>query len=183
MHIGLAIRAFFKILLDASFARVIQAALEQPADDIAADHRFSTQRTEVAETIVDKSPHRNDAISLLATLQREARFIDMVKEPLAQYSDAQIGAAARDVLRDCGQVLERLFDLRPVVDQEEGSPVDVPAGYDAGRYRLTGNVDGVPPFRGRLVHHGWMAAHCEVPSWSGSPASRMILAPEEVEVS
>lgn len=182
MRIGLAIRAFFKILLDASCARVIQAALDRPADDTADDYRFATQRTEVAETVMDGSPHRSDAISLLATLQREARFIDMIKEPLAQYSDAQIGAAARDVLRDCGQVLDRLFDLRPVVDQEEGSSVDVPVGYDAGRYRLTGNVGGVPPFRGRLVHHGWMAAHCEVPTWSGSPASSMILAPEEIEV-
>ena len=183
MHIGLAIRVFCKILFDASFARVVQAALERPADDTADDHRFATQRTEVAETVPSRASQRSDALSLLAALQREARFIDMVKEPLAQYSDAQIGAAARDVLRDCGRVLDRLFDLRPVVDQEEGSPIDVPAGYDAGRYRLTGNVGGVPPFRGRLVHHGWMAAHCEVPTWSGSPAASMILAPEEVEVS
>ena len=30
----------------------------------------------------------------------------------------------------------------PIVDQEEGSPLEVPAGFDAGRYRLTGNVVG-----------------------------------------
>ncbi len=182
MRIGLAIRVFWKILFDASFARTVQAALDRPSDETAADHRFATQTTEVAETVVDTAPRRSDAISLLAALQREARLIDMVKEPLAQYSDAQVGAAARDVLRDCGRVLDRLFDLRPVVDQEEGSPVDVPPGYDAGRYRLTGNVGGEPPFRGRLVHHGWMAARCEVPTWSGSPASCMIVAPEEIEV-
>ena len=111
---------------------------------------------------------RSDAITLLATLQREARFVDMVKEPLGNYSDAQVGAAARDVLRDCGQVLDRLFGLAPLVEQEEGSQVEVPAGYDAGRYRLTGNVSGDPPFRGQLVHHGWIATRCEVPSWSGS---------------
>jgi hypothetical protein len=182
MRIGLAIRVFFKILLDASTAHAIQAVLERPVDDIAMDDHRAARRTEVAETVLDKSPQRSDAISLLATLQREARLIDMIKEPLAQYSDAQVGAAARDVLRDCGRVLDLLFELQPVVNQEECSPVDVPAGYDAGRFRLTGNVAGPPPFRGRLVHHGWMAARCEVPTWSGSPASCMILAPEEIEV-
>ena len=58
---------------------------------------------------------------MLATLQREARFVDFVKESLEGYADAQIGAVARDVHRDCGAVLERLFALRPVLaDQEEG---------------------------------------------------------------
>ena len=97
-------------------------------------------------------PVRSEAMTLLATLQREARFVDFIQEPLAGYSDAQIGAAARDVHRDCGTVLERLFALRPVVPDEEGAEVEVPAGFDAGRYRLTGNVAGEPPFRGRLVH-------------------------------
>ena len=86
------------------------------------------------------APVRNDAITLLATLQREARLVDIVKEPLTEYSDAQVGAAARDVLRDCGTVLDRLFDLQAVVDQDEGDTVEIPAGFDAGRYRVTGNV-------------------------------------------
>ncbi|MHB0955348.1 MAG: DUF2760 domain-containing protein [Pirellulaceae bacterium] len=182
MRIGLAVRVFFRILLDASFARTVRAALERPAGDKPAEETFATQRTEVVEKVIHKSPQRSDAISLLATLQREARLIDMVKEPLTQYNDAQVGAAARDVLRDCGRVLDRLFELQPVVDQEEGSLIDVPAGYDTGRYRLTGKVGGSPPFQGRLVHHGWLATRCEVPTWSGSVASSMIVAPQEVEV-
>ena len=64
--------------------------------------------------------NRSDAITLLATLQREARFVDIVSEPLDGYSDAQIGAAARDVLRESGKVLNRLFSLKRVVDAEEG---------------------------------------------------------------
>jgi hypothetical protein len=119
----------------------------------------------------------------LAALQREARFVDLVMEPLGGYSDAQVGAAARDVLRDCGQVLDRLFGIAPLVDQEEGTDVEVPAGYDAGRYRLTGNVGGQPPFRGRLAHHGWLATRCQLPTWSGSEGARMIIAPQEVELS
>ncbi len=86
------------------------------------------------------------------------------------------------MLRDCGKVVDRLFGLTPLVADEEGSPVEVPAGYDAGRYRLTGNVSGDPPFRGRLVHHGWRATRSEIPTWSGSEQVAMILAPQEVEV-
>ena len=72
----------------------------------------------------------SEAITLLAALQREARFVDFIQESLAGYSDAQIGAAARDVHRDCGAVLERMFALRPAVAEEEGTEVEVPAGFD-----------------------------------------------------
>jgi hypothetical protein len=129
-----------------------------------------------------KAPVRNEAITLLAALQREARFIDFVQESLAGYSDAQIGAAARDVHRDCGAVLQRMFALRPAVADEEGKEVEIPAGFDASRWRLTGNVTGQPPFRGRLVHPGWEATTCELPSWSGSAAAARIVAPAEVEL-
>jgi len=125
---------------------------------------------------------RSEALTLLATLQREARFVDFIQEPLAGYGDAQIGAAARDLHRDCGTVLARLFAIEPVVHEEEGAELEVPAGFDAGRYRLTGNVTGEPPFRGRLVHHGWKAAKCELPSWSGSSKAARIVAPVEVEL-
>jgi hypothetical protein len=108
--------------------------------------------------------------------------VDLVKEPLASFSDAQIGAAARDVLRECGTVLDRVFALRPVVPDEEGSQVEVPAKFDPGRYRLTGDVQGEPPFHGRLVHHGWEAVECELPSWVGSNESARVVALAEVEL-
>jgi hypothetical protein len=127
-------------------------------------------------------PAGSEAITLLATLQREARLIDFIKEPLDSYSDAQIGAAVRDVHRDCGKVLDRLFAIRPLVQQEEGSPVEVAAGFDAGRYRLIGNVVGDPPFHGRLVHHGWEAAEIQLPAWSGTQNSARVVAPIEVEL-
>ena len=127
-------------------------------------------------------PVRSEAITLLATLQREARFVDFIKEPLDSYSDAQIGAAVRDVHRDCGKVLDRLFAIRSLVDQEEGSPIEVPTGFDAGRFRLTGNVTGDPPFRGRLAHHGWEATEVQLPGWSGTQLSARIVAPVEVEL-
>jgi hypothetical protein len=125
---------------------------------------------------------RSEALTLLATLQREARFVDFIEEPLEGYSDAQIGAVARDVHRDCGKVLERLFALAPLNPQQEGEETDVPAGFDPARYRLTGNVAGAPPFRGRLAHHGWEATKCDLPAWSGKEAAARIIAPVEVEL-
>ena len=129
-----------------------------------------------------KPPARSEAITLLGALQREARFVDFIQESLAGYSDAQIGAVVRDVHRDSAAVLDRLFALKPAVPQEEGSEVDVPKGFDAGRLRLTGNVASEPPLSGRLVHPGWEAAKCELPTWTGSKDSARVIAPAEVEI-
>ena len=126
-------------------------------------------------------PVRSDAINLLATLQREARFVDIVKEPLGDYTDEQVGAAARDVLRDCGTVLDRLFDLQPVIDEAEGANVDIPENADADQLRIAGNTAN-DPTSGSLVHHGWKAKQCQLPKWSGAKGSALIVAPAEVEV-
>lgn len=125
---------------------------------------------------------RNDAVALLAALQREARLIDLVQESLDAYQDAQIGAAARDVLRDTRAVLQRMFDLQPVVDRPEGASVELGGEFDSGEYRLTGHVPGQPPYRGRLVHHGWRAKRCELPAWTGSPSAADVIAPAELEM-
>lgn len=125
-------------------------------------------------------PARNDAITLLATLQREARFVDIVKEPLADYSDAQVGAAARDVLRDCGAALDRIFDLQPVLNDEEGASLEIPKAADASKIRISGsNANGAS--HGSLVHHGWEAKRCELAKWTGDKQSAMIVAPAELE--
>lgn len=124
---------------------------------------------------------RSQAIDLLAALQREARLIDFLKEPIAAYSDAQIGAAVRDVHRDSAAALERMFSLKPVLQDAEGSTVEV-GGGDAAKVRLTGNVSGAPPHRGVLRHQGWQASKLELPAWSGSERSALIVASAEVEL-
>lgn len=188
-RIWLAIRVFFVVLFNASVARLVAEALAQgreSAAESAAPVKPPAKPAAMPKAAVPKAaarPTRSEAVTLLATLQREARLIDFVKEPLGDYSDAQIGAAVRDVHRDCGKVLERLFALRPVVAQEEDSLLEVPEGFDAGRYRLTGSVVGDPPFRGRLVHHGWEATICQLPAWSGTESAARVVAPVEVELS
>ncbi|NNJ26311.1 DUF2760 domain-containing protein [Alienimonas chondri] len=127
-----------------------------------------------------KRPEGEDALVLLATLQREARLIDFLKEDLSAYEDAQVGAAVRDVHRDAAAVLERLFAPAPAVDQEEGSRVD-PASLPAGRVKTTGQVGGGS---GTLVHPGWAATKVNLPARTGPPdeAAVRVLAPAEVEV-
>lgn len=57
----------------------------------------------------------------------------------------------------------------------------VPAGFDAQRIRLTGNVAGQPPYRGVLKHHGWITTAVRFPTISAALDPR-VLAPAEVEL-
>ena len=175
-RILIAVRLFFAVLFRGEVARRVEEILgrRKPAPPEEAQ--------KAPKPIPKQPPVRSDALTLLAALQREARLVDFLKEPLDAYNDAQIGAAARDVHRGCAGVLERMFALKPVLERPEGTEIEVPAGFDAGRYRLTGNVTGDPPFRGRLVHHGWEAAKCALPAWSGSDVAAPVVAPAEVEL-
>jgi hypothetical protein len=120
------------------------------------------------------------AVQLLAILQREGRLIDFLVEDIDTYGDAQVGAAVRDIHRGCRRVLEESVQIKPIVDQEEESRVEVPAGFDPAEIRLTGNVHGDPPFHGSLKHHGWIVRGIKLPE-SVASTSRVV-APAEVEV-
>ncbi len=171
-RIWLAIRVFFLVLFRREAAEAVEAALEG---------RTTPPRAPEGPAPA-KPPQRSEALTLLAALQREARLVDFVEEPLDGYTDAQVGAAARDVHRNCRAVLQRLFAPQPLLSDAEGSEVEVPRGFDPGRYRLVGQVTGEPPFRGRLAHPGWEAAKCDVPSWSGGKSAVKVIAPAEVEL-
>src|SRR5262245_22713668 len=143
----LAFRAFFAVLFDRARAqRVEQCLLPAPAAE-------SGPKPAAAKP---PSARRSDAVQLLATLQREARLVDFLLEPIAAYTDAQVGAAARNVHRDGQGVLARAFGLEPLMSESEGASMEVPAGFDAARIRLSGQVTGSPPYRGTLVHAGWL---------------------------
>ena len=121
------------------------------------------------------------ALQLLGLLQREARFIDFVEEDISAYSDADIGAAGRVVHEGCRKVLREHFQLAPVRSETEGSRVTLPAGFDAGSVRLTGNVVGQAPFTGTLGHRGRRVTGSELPQLApGHDAA--VLAQAEVEL-
>lgn len=173
-RIGLAFRLFFRVLFD--------AALAQRARPLLSTEATAPATAPAPEPPPKKKSGRSDALNLLAMLQREARLVDFLQEPIAEYSDAQIGAAVRDVHRDGAAVLDRVFGLRPVRDEAEGSLVEVPGDFDAARLRFTGQVADRPPFRGALAHHGWLATRCALPEWTGDEAAAMVVAPAVVEL-
>jgi uncharacterized protein DUF2760 len=178
-RIAIAFQAFFAALLSAAKAERLKEAL---GGAVLPKMHADENRPREAATSKVAEPTRSEAITLLAALQREARLVDLVKQPLADFTDEQIGGAARNVLADCGAVLQRFFGLQSLTEQEEGSSFDVPAGYDPAAYKLSGRVEGSGPFRGRLVHHGWKATMVKLPAWTGSKNSGLVIAPAEVEV-
>lgn len=180
MGLIVATKAFFKLMfnreLSESFERLAAGNLPKGITD-------QSTAAAPAKPSPPPAPVRSDAISLLAALQREARFVDIVSESLDGYSDAQVGAAARDVIRDSGKVIERMFGLEPLTEIADGQSLTTPENFDPNHFRLTGNVTGEAPYHGTVAHHGWRATRCEVPKWSGNQKAALIVAPVELEVS
>jgi hypothetical protein len=172
---GLAWKCFWKILGQPDFAR-------QMARETAATPR-TTQTTATTAPAPTLPPERVNASGLLvlSLLQREGRLIDFLQENVTAFSDAEVGAAARVVHAGCKKVFAEHFTVEPVLKESEGATVTLPAGFDAGRIRLTGNVAGQPPFRGALKHHGWVASAVRLPVVSETLDPR-VLAPAEVEL-
>ena len=162
-RLGLA----FRVLGDATLAGQV-AALQAPA---------------LAEKPAPPPPEKTHAsgLAVLALLQREGRLADFLQEDVAGFSDADIGAAARVVHAGSRKVLQQYVTLEPVLKDSEGASVTVPAGFNAEKIRLTGNVAGQPPFRGTLKHHGWVATAVKLPEVAATLDPRVI-APAEVEL-
>lgn len=120
-------------------------------------------------------------LRLLALLQREGQLLDFLLEDIQACADHQIGAAVRDIHRQCRRAVQEHLVLEPVLPQQEGEAVDVPAGFDPSAIRLTSNVTGRPPFRGTLRHHGWRVRDIKLaPPPEGQ--DELVIMPAEVEL-
>ena len=181
-RVSTAFRAFFGALFDAAIAARVQQALIIENTETVSGSGLPSPVPVPAQQFQEVKPLQNGGITLLATLQREARLVDFLKEDITPYTDEQIGAAVREIHRESQHVLDRFFTIRSVLSEEEGATVDIPAGFDAGRYRLTGKLTGSGPFRGILRHHGWEATQCELPAFTGSESAAKMIAPAEVEI-
>ncbi len=133
------------------------------------------------EPVVLKEATPDAALQLLGLLQKEARFIDFIKEDIAAFSDADIGVAARVVHEGCKKALDEHFTLATVRSEHEGSKITLLAGFDAAAVRLTGNIVGQAPFTGTLVHKGWQVTGIRLPKLT-SGHNAAIVAPAEVEL-
>lgn len=161
-RVRLALGCEWRILRDPSFAAKVEALLAPPRPE--------------APPKPSGAPLR-----LLALLQREGRLLDFLMEDIQAYPDAQIGAAVRDIHRQCQTALKEHLQLQPVLPQPEGGSVEITSGFDPSAIRLTGNVTGQPPFRGTLQHHGWRVKEMKLaPPPEGQ--DEFVLMPAEVEL-
>ena len=116
-------------------------------------------------------------------LQEKGRLVDFLMDDINPYSDAQVGAAARVVHAGCRGILREHFGINPVSTEQEGSMVQVPAGYSPHEYRLVGKITGSAPFSGVLVHRGWKTDMVKLPQLLRGTADQLpVIAPAEVEV-
>jgi hypothetical protein len=149
---------------------------DKPATDKLVERPAEKPKVAVAQH------QRDGALALLALLQREGRFVDFVRDSVDGASDADIGAAAREVHRGCRKVLDQHLSIEPVMPGAEEAKVDVPKGFDPAEVRLIGEAKGEPPFRGTLRHHGWRVVDAKLPTLAEG-VDRAVIAPAEVELS
>ncbi len=133
------------------------------------------------EPVILKESTPDAALQLLGLLQKEARFIDFIKEDITAYSDADIGVAARVVHEGCNKALNEHFTLAPVRSEQEGGKITLQQGFDASSVRLTGNIVGTAPFTGTLIHKGWQVTNIRLPKLTQGHDAK-ILAAAEVEL-
>jgi len=133
------------------------------------------------EPVILKEYTPDAALQLLGLLQKEARFIDFIKEDIATYSDADIGVAARVIHEGCNKAINEHFTLAPIRSEQEGGKITLPQGFDASSVRLTGNIVGSAPFTGTLIHKGWQVTNIRLPKLTQGHDAK-ILAAAEVEL-
>jgi hypothetical protein len=130
------------------------------------------------EPVILREATPDAALQLLSLLQKEARFIDFIKEDLTAYSDTDIGVAARVVHEGCRKALDEHFTVTPVRREQESSKITLPKGFDAEAVRITGNIVGQAPFTGTLVHKGWQATDVRLPKLTQGHNVKIIAAAE-----
>lgn len=123
----------------------------------------------------------DSALQLLSLLQQEARLIDFLQEDAQQFSDAEVGAAARVVHAGARKVLLENFVLAPLRSENEGAQVTLAPGFNNHEIRLSGQVVGEPPFKGQLLHRGWRVVSSNLPKVAEGH-DLTVIAPAELEI-
>lgn len=183
LSFGARLSLAIKVLFDGIFAARLSAGALPAATALAAETPPKPeQKTAPAPTPEPQPPDsRGGALHLLAILQREGRLVDFLQEDLGEFSDAEVGAAARVVHAGCKKALDQHFSFGPLRDENEGSKITLQPGFDASQVRLTGNVQGDPPYSGTMVHGGWRVVDVRLPT-RGADVDPALLAPAEVEL-
>ena len=174
-----AIRAFFSILFSGKLPEDIMLSLGLMKRAMTAPPASAKAAKPEAA-----SPSPADgAVQLLAMLQKDSRFLDFLMEDLQSYSDEQVGASVRSVHAECRNVLNRVFQLTPVIDgveQAETRLADFGLSYkDTAHVSIIGNIpaDGKVE-SGILNHRGYKAEQVNLPPVK---AGTRVIAPAEIE--
>jgi hypothetical protein len=155
---------------------VIRAALR-----LERDREFEAKVREILQPPPPPPKPSGAPLRMLSLLQREGRLVDFLLEDINAYSNDQVGAAVRDIHRQCQNALKEHLVLSPIFTEGEGETVQVPTGFDPSVVQLTGNVTGQPPFHGSLKHHGWRVQEIKLaPPPEGQ--DEFVLQPAEVEL-
>jgi hypothetical protein len=192
MGLGTAIRAFFAAWGNSPRAEAIRRLLHEegskglPAPTVASRppaasaEPTASPRGSVpgAGPIAGPTSRRSDAIALLSTLQRESRLVDLLLEPLSDFTDAQVGEAARPCLEQARKTLQRLVKLQPLAPQREGEMIELPPVVSPIRFQWVGEAS---TGQARVVHPGWVSAGVELPQWTGSSDDGPVIAPIQIE--
>ena len=171
----LAFVCFFRVLFDGLFAARVRAVQSGPASE-----------PELPPAPPEPEPKKEPpslvpALELLGLLQREGRFVDFVKQDVAGFSDADIGAAARVVHEGCRKALAAHATIEHIRSEDEGSSITLAAGFDAAEVKLTGKVGRSAPYRGTLQHKGWRVKKLQLPSVIDGHDAHLLY-PAEVEL-
>lgn len=194
LHVILAATTVIFLLLSLR-TKTIEKVVEKPVEKIVEIEKPVEKIVEVekvievekvVEKIVEvesklKTAPTDSALQLLAIFQQEARLIDFLSEDLTDFSDEEVGAAARVIHTGGQKVLADHVTLSQIRSEEEESRITIEDGFNAQEIRLTGNVSGQAPFTGTLIHKGWKADSITLPKLSENYDAN-VLAPAEVEL-
>lgn len=177
-RVSYAFRCFFAVLFGATIPPDILAALTRARSAPAPAPAAGPSPAPLAAVRDDPGER---AVQMLAIFQRDGRLVDFLREDLSAYTDAQVGAAVRDVHANCRQALDRYLPVEPVLADDEGRATVVSAPVDPVTVRLVGNVGQQATYRGTVRHRGWRVGRIALPPLPASEA-RLVVAPAEVEV-
>src|SRR5262249_27976756 len=110
-RVAYAFRCFFTLIVRGTIAADILEAVGAPAlGPAGAPARPRAEPRPAAVSPAGPLPpppeDRGDrAVQLLALLQRDGRLVDFLREDVGAYSDAQIGAAVREVHANCRRTI------------------------------------------------------------------------------
>lgn len=152
---------------------------------------FARQRQAQAEKMAKEmsnaqaSPEEAEAelVQFLGLLQKHGRFLDFVMGDISRYPDDRVGAAARLVHQGCSKAMRDYFDVKPILEQDEGSQIQLESQDNPRKVRLIGQTGDESPKQGRLIHRGWQTMRVALPKRTRlSELDRVIIAPAEIEV-